>query len=48
MTSSICLLFPIPPCAIIGIDTVDLILETEKTNKKKIYNLCLEVKNEKN
>ncbi len=29
-------------------DTVDLILETEKINKKKIYNLCLEVKNEKN
>ena len=28
-------------------DTVDLILETEKTNKKKIYDLCLKVKNEK-
>jgi 16S rRNA (cytidine1402-2'-O)-methyltransferase len=29
-------------------DTVDLILETENTNKKKIYNLCLKIKNEKN
>jgi len=29
-------------------DTVDLILETEKTNKKEIYKLCLKVKNEKN
>ena len=29
-------------------DTVDLILETEKINKKKIYNLCLKIKNEKN
>ena len=29
-------------------DTVDLILETETTNKKKIYDLCLKVKNEKN
>ena len=29
-------------------DTVDLILESEKTNKKKIYNLCLKLKNEKN
>ena len=29
-------------------DTVDLILESEKINKKKIYNLCLKVKNEKN
>ncbi len=28
-------------------DTVDLILETEKINKKKIYQLCLKVKNEK-
>ena len=27
-------------------DTVELILETEKTNKKKIYDLCLKVKNE--
>ncbi len=26
-------------------DTVNLILETEKINKKKIYDLCLEVKN---
>ena len=29
-------------------DTVNLILETEKINKKKIYNLCLKIKNEKN
>ncbi len=29
-------------------DTVDLILETEKVNKKMIYNLCLKIKNEKN
>ena len=29
-------------------DTVNLILESEKTNKKKIYNLCLKLKNEKN
>ncbi|MDC0943190.1 16S rRNA (cytidine(1402)-2'-O)-methyltransferase [Pelagibacteraceae bacterium] len=29
-------------------DTVDLILELEKTNKKEIYKLCLKVKNEKN
>ncbi len=29
-------------------DTVDLIVETEKVNKKKIYNLSLKVKNEKN
>ena len=29
-------------------DTVNLILETEKISKKKIYNLCLEIKNEKN
>tara|TARA_B100000902_G_scaffold396412_1_gene457324 strand:+ start:22 stop:861 length:840 start_codon:yes stop_codon:yes gene_type:complete len=28
-------------------DTVDLIVETEKINRKKIYNLCLKVKNEK-
>ena len=28
-------------------DTVNLILETEKINKKKIYELCLRVKNEK-
>ena len=29
-------------------DTVDLILVSEKVNKKEIYNLCLKVKNEKN
>ena len=29
-------------------DTVNLILETEKTNKKKVYDLCLKIKNEKN
>ena len=29
-------------------DTVSLILETEKVNKKKVYNLCLKIKNEKN
>ena len=29
-------------------DTVEIILETEKIKKKKIYNLCLKVKNEKN
>ena len=29
-------------------DTVDLILETEKINKKEIYKLCLNLKNEKN
>ena len=28
-------------------DTVSLILETEKINKKKIYDLCLKIKNEK-
>ena len=28
------------------IDTVDLIIETEKINKKEIYNLCLKIKNE--
>ena len=28
-------------------DTVNLVLETEKINKKKIYDLCLKVKNEK-
>ena len=28
-------------------DTVNLILETEKINKKKVYNLCLKVKNKK-
>ena len=29
-------------------DTVNLILETEKINKNKIYDLCLRIKNEKN
>ncbi len=29
-------------------DTVNLILETERINKKKIYDLCLKIKNEKN
>ena len=29
-------------------DTVDLIIETEKVNKKKIYQICLKIKNEKN
>ena len=29
-------------------DTVNLILETEKINKKKIYDLCLKIKDEKN
>ena len=29
-------------------DTVDLIVELEKVNKKEIYNLCLKIKNEKN
>jgi len=29
-------------------DTVNLISETEKINKKKIYKLCLKIKNEKN
>ena len=29
-------------------DTVNLILEIEKVNKKKVYDLCLKVKNEKN
>ena len=29
-------------------DTVDLILATEKINKKAVYNLCLKIKNEKN
>ena len=27
-------------------DTVELILETEKVNKKKVYDLCLKIKNE--
>ena len=26
-------------------NTVDLIIETEKVNKKKIYDLCLKIKN---
>ncbi len=29
-------------------DTVDLIMEIEKKNKKKIYDICLKLKNEKN
>ena len=29
-------------------DTVDLIFKTEKINKKKVYDLCLQIKNEKN
>ncbi len=29
-------------------DTVNLILESEKSNKKEIYDLCLKIKNEKN
>ena len=29
-------------------DTVDLLFQSEKTNKKKIYQLCLKIKNEKN
>ena len=29
-------------------DTVDLILESEKINRKEIYKICLKVKNEKN
>ena len=29
-------------------DTVDLIFQSEKINKKKIYQLCLKIKNEKN
>ena len=28
-------------------DTVDMILETEKVNKKKVYQICLDLKNEK-
>ena len=28
-------------------DTVNLILETEKINKKKIYDLCLKIKMKK-
>ena len=29
-------------------DTVNLVVETEKINKKKIYDLSLKVKNEEN
>ena len=29
-------------------DTVDLIVNVEKINRKKIYDLCLQIKNEKN
>jgi 16S rRNA (cytidine1402-2'-O)-methyltransferase len=29
-------------------DTVNLIVETEKLNKKKVYELCLKIKNENN
>ena len=29
-------------------DTVNLIMEKEKVNKKKIYQICLKIKNEKN
>ena len=29
-------------------DCVDLIMETEKINKKKVYDICLKIKNEKN
>ena len=29
-------------------DTVNLIFEIEKINKKKIYDTCLKIKNEKN
>ena len=29
-------------------DTVDLIFQSEKMNKNKIYQLCLKIKNEKN
>ncbi len=28
-------------------DTVDLIMKREKINKKKIYKLCIDIKNEK-
>ena len=28
-------------------DTVDMILETEKVNKKEVYQICLDLKNEK-
>ena len=29
-------------------DTVNLIMEKEKANKKKVYQICLNIKNEKN
>ena len=29
-------------------DTVDIIFQSEKMNKNKIYQLCLKIKNEKN
>ena len=29
-------------------DTVDFIFKTEKINKKKIYQICLSIKNDKN
>ena len=29
-------------------DTVNLIMEKEKTNKKKVYQICLNIKDEKN
>ena len=29
-------------------DTVKLVLESEKVNRKKIYELCLKIKNDKN
>ncbi len=29
-------------------DTVDLILETETVNRRKVYNICLKIKNEEN
>ena len=29
-------------------DTVDLILETEKVNRRTVYNICLKIKNEEN
>ena len=28
-------------------DTVDIIVETEKVNKKEVYQICLDLKNEK-
>ena len=29
-------------------DTVNLVVEIEKINKKKVYDLCLKIKNEEN